>query len=229
MGLGPRLQAAALWIWHAPGLFQAGLTNKSIHQLQHLSFLVSALLFWWVLVYGRQGVRGYGSGVLSVFTTALHSGALGALLTFAVVPCYQAYQGDVAFWGVTAWEDQQLAGLMMWVPAGILHLCAGLGLLAGGLHALEAKEPQRKRCERPQRRTARNEQPSTPRRRQGTVARMLLGGSLVTLIQQGFHSLLTGCMLAFLTGRPARTYGLDTWFIQDPTNRRTRTLSGENF
>jgi cytochrome c oxidase assembly factor CtaG len=49
------LHAMALWIWHAPGLFQAALKSEPIHVLQHLSFLVFALLFWWALIHGRQG------------------------------------------------------------------------------------------------------------------------------------------------------------------------------
>jgi putative membrane protein len=77
------LQAVALWIWHAPRLFQAAHESEPIHALQHLSFLVTALLFSWALIHGRQGLMGCGPAVLYVFTTSRHSGALGDLLTFA--------------------------------------------------------------------------------------------------------------------------------------------------
>jgi Cytochrome c oxidase caa3 assembly factor (Caa3_CtaG) len=138
------LQAGALWIWHVPSLFQAAFESASIHALQHLSFLVSALLFWWALIHGRQGVRGHGAAVLSVFTTSLHSSALGALLTSAVAPWYPTYQGNTALWGVTPVEDQQLAGLIMWVPTSALYLCAGLGLCARWLHASDVRELQQR-------------------------------------------------------------------------------------
>lgn len=61
------LHAVALWIWHVPGLFQAALESTRVHALEHLSFLGSALLFWWALIQGRQGSLGYGAAVLWVF------------------------------------------------------------------------------------------------------------------------------------------------------------------
>jgi putative membrane protein len=81
--------------------------------------------------------------VLYVFTTSMHSGALGALLTFAPVPWYPAYAGKAAAWGLTPLEDQQLAGLVMWVPAGVAYLLASLALFARWLHGLEARDRQR--------------------------------------------------------------------------------------
>ncbi|HYJ47760.1 MAG TPA: cytochrome c oxidase assembly protein, partial [Pyrinomonadaceae bacterium] len=77
------IHAIALWVWHVPALFDATLTSDFVHTLQHLSFLGSALLFWWALIHGRRGLMGYGAAVLYMFTTSVHSGALGALITFA--------------------------------------------------------------------------------------------------------------------------------------------------
>jgi putative membrane protein len=133
------LQAVALWIWHAPGLFQGALASRSVHTLPHLSFLVSAVLFWWALIRGRQGVMGCGAAVLYVFTTSAHSTTLGALLTFAPFPWYPVYANTAAAWGLTSLEDQQLGGLLMWVPGGVLYLIAGLALLAGWLRAAEGR------------------------------------------------------------------------------------------
>src|SRR5581483_4240811 len=65
------IHALVLWLWHAPALFQATLESDPVHAAQHLSFLVSALLFWEALVYGRDGRMGYGAAVLYVFTTAV--------------------------------------------------------------------------------------------------------------------------------------------------------------
>jgi putative membrane protein len=124
------LHAAALWLWHLPGPYQAALRGEGMHTLQHASFLGTGLLFWWTVVHGREGRMGYGASVFYLFATAMHSGALGALLTFAPRPLYPAYEGGAAAWGLTALEDQQLAGLIMWIPAGVSYVVAGLIVLA---------------------------------------------------------------------------------------------------
>ncbi|HEV7859214.1 MAG TPA: cytochrome c oxidase assembly protein [Pyrinomonadaceae bacterium] len=133
------IHAVALWVWHVPLLFQATLTNEWIHTLQHLSFLLSALLFWWSLIHGRQGLMGYGAATLYVFTTSVHSGLLGALLTFASSVWYPSYIGLTTSWGLTPLEDQQLGGLIMWIPAGLVYIFAGLALFAGWLRESEAR------------------------------------------------------------------------------------------
>jgi cytochrome c oxidase assembly factor CtaG len=133
------LHGLALWIWHLPALYQAALRDEFLHALQHLSFFGSAALFWWALIHGRFGRLGYGAAVLWVFTTSLHSGVLGALLTFAPRLWYPIYQARTGEWGLSALEDQQLAGLIMWVPAGALFIVLGLGLFAAWLGEAERR------------------------------------------------------------------------------------------
>jgi putative membrane protein len=123
------IHAAALWVWHAPPLFQATLRSDWIHSAQHISFLGSALLFWWSLFYA-QGRSAYGASVMYIFTTAIHTSILGALLTFSSTVWYPAYVHGTQAWGLTPLEDQQIGGLIMWVPAGIVYLAAGLGTFA---------------------------------------------------------------------------------------------------
>jgi putative membrane protein len=137
------LHAALLWAWHHPALFQATLTSEAVHALQHAAFLGSALLFWWALVHGRPGPMGYGLAVLYLFTTALHSGLLGGLLTFARSPWYPAYARTTADWGLTPLEDQQLGGLIMWIPAGLVYVAAGLFLFAGWMRESERRALRR--------------------------------------------------------------------------------------
>jgi putative membrane protein len=79
------------------------------------------------------------AAVFYLFATAMHSGALGALLTFAPSPWYPAYEGATAAWGLTPLEDQQLAGLIMWIPAGLSYLVAGLALTAAWLREAERR------------------------------------------------------------------------------------------
>lgn len=131
------IHAVVLWTWHVPALFQATRDSESIHALQHTSFLFSALLFWWAVLHGRQRALGFGAAVLYMFTTALHSGLLGALLTFARSVWYPIYNETTQTWGLTPLDDQQLGGLIMWIPAGVVYIIAGLALFAGWLREAE--------------------------------------------------------------------------------------------
>lgn len=124
------LQAVALWLWHAPRLFDLALARPGWHVVQHLSFLVTALLFWWAVLHGRSGERKIGVAVGCLFFTATVSGALGALMAFSSSPWYAAYAAHgMNPYGLTPAEDQQLAGLLMWIPGGLVHALAGLALL----------------------------------------------------------------------------------------------------
>jgi cytochrome c oxidase assembly factor CtaG len=133
------IHAAALWMWHVPFLFQATIDNDIVHTLQHLSFLLSALLFWWAVIHGRQRAAAYGMAVLYLFTTAMHSGLLGVLITVAGHVIYPAYEHTTQSWGLTPLEDQQLGGLIMWIPAGIVYVAAGLILFAAWLRESERR------------------------------------------------------------------------------------------
>ncbi|RJF95945.1 cytochrome c oxidase assembly protein [Noviherbaspirillum saxi] len=114
-----------LWSWHSPSLFQAGVESAAMHTAQHVSFLLSSLLFWSSLS-GSASQLHRGGAVLYVLTTAIHTGMLGALLTFSPRSWYPVYAGRSTEWGLTLLEDQQLGGLIMWVPAGFAFVIAGL-------------------------------------------------------------------------------------------------------
>lgn len=125
------LHALALWMWHAPRLFDAALRNEGIHILQHASFLSTALLFWWSVLGGDpRSDRGGGFALVSVFTTMLHTSALGALLTFATAAWYAPYVIAGGAMGLSPIEDQQIGGLVMWVPGATTYLIVGLVLVA---------------------------------------------------------------------------------------------------
>ena len=135
------LYMSALWVWHLPLLYEAALRSEFIHFLEHGCFLAAAVLFWWTLA--RCPLRGrlsYGAGILYVFTTALHSGLLGSLLTFTPRLWYPIYAASTPGWGLTPLEDQQLAGVTMWVPMGIIYTIAALALLGVWLQVMERKE-----------------------------------------------------------------------------------------
>ena len=123
------LQLATLFAWHLPAWFDSAVTHAGVHALQHASFLTAALCFWWAVRSGapaRASSRAAsGIALVCMFVTTLATGALGALLTFASMPWYRAY-ADGAAWGLSALEDQQLGGLLMWVPGGVAYLAAAL-------------------------------------------------------------------------------------------------------
>lgn len=121
------IHGGLIWLWHVPAFFNAATADPLLHALQHLCFFGSAVLFWWALL----ARRGEGQAVAYLFLTLLHTGALGALLTFSRVAWYAA-PGPLPF-GLTALEDQQLGGLIMWVPGSVAYLGAALALAAGWL------------------------------------------------------------------------------------------------
>jgi putative membrane protein len=140
------LHALAIWLWHLPSWYQATLESEGIHTLQHLSFILSALLFWWSLLRVRQDRLGRPTAVIYLFTTAVHTTLLGAFLTFSTRLWYPLYSESTAPWGLTPLEDQQLAGLIMWIPGGVAYLLAALAVAGSWLkEPLRALPPERAR------------------------------------------------------------------------------------
>jgi putative membrane protein len=140
-GVAWALHGAALWLWHAPALFEAALRSEAIHYLQHVSLLATALLFWASILPRRADARTRLVGVFSLFTTSMHMTLLGALLTLSPTVWYASYAAVAAPAGLSALEDQQIAGLIMWVPAGLVYVAAALGLCAAVLRG-DGRRPQ---------------------------------------------------------------------------------------
>lgn len=123
------IHALGLWGWHVPVLFNAGLMNTWVHALQHLCFLLISLIFWYALFRPRRQTSAFG--VVYLFTTAIHTGMLGALLTLSPRVWYLPYLATAPHWGFAPLDDQQLGGLIMWIPAGVVFIGVGLWSLAG--------------------------------------------------------------------------------------------------
>jgi cytochrome c oxidase assembly factor CtaG len=124
------LHAVALWAWHAPPLFESALAHSGVHTLQHASFLGTALIFWWSILGEGAVRRGSGHAMLSLFTTMVHTGALGALITLSPGVWYPSYVEPTSALGMEPLGDQQLGGLVMWVPASLAYLIGAL-IVAG--------------------------------------------------------------------------------------------------
>ncbi len=130
------VHALALWAWHVPVLFEASVRSDLVHTAQHLSFFGTALAFWWALVRPGASRATHGLAALYIVTTAMHTAVLGALLTLAPNVWYAVYVDTAPAWGLSALEDQQLGGLIMWVPAGFVYLGIALALFAAWLRDL---------------------------------------------------------------------------------------------
>lgn len=125
------LHGVAIWAWHVPALFEAALARGVLHYAQHACFFGTGLLFWWVLLPRSGREQAYGSAVMHLFFTSLHTGLLGVLLLVSPRLWYPVNAAGAKLWNLSPLEDQQLAGLVMWVPAGLIY--GGAALLLAGL------------------------------------------------------------------------------------------------
>lgn len=119
------LYGVVFWAWHAPALYEWALGHEAAHAAEHASFVTVALLLWSSVMHRRSAVA-YGVATFSLFLTALHSGALGALLAVSTRVWYPSYVGSGRYATARALADQQWAGLLMWIPLGIPFIVAGL-------------------------------------------------------------------------------------------------------
>lgn len=119
------LHLAALCFWHLPAPYGWALGNRAVHALEHATFLATAVLFWWAVVQpsGRRRLS-HGASVLYVSLAGVVMGALGAVITFSPSPWYIGHAASTVAWGLTPLQDQQLAGLIMWIPASLVYLVA---------------------------------------------------------------------------------------------------------
>lgn len=135
------VQTVALWAWHAPDPYQGALRSEWLHGLQHASFLGTALFFWWAVIGARRRSL-YGGAVLANFAAALQGVALGAFMTLSGRIWYPFYAERVGG-GLTALEDQQVAGVIMWGPGGAAYLVAAIVLFMAWLGGEEDREARR--------------------------------------------------------------------------------------
>lgn len=128
------LYVGTLWIWHSATLYGAALASEPVHALEHATFVLAAVLFWRVVLSGRRGQRVPGGlGFLLVWGAAMGSILLALLMTFSTEPWYAGYESTTRSWRLDHLEDQQLAGVIMWVPAGVIHVGVALALFASWL------------------------------------------------------------------------------------------------
>jgi putative membrane protein len=136
-----------MWLWHVPGLYDAAVSNRWVHVLEHLCFAAAGLLYWWHLLSPiRSRLRLGGMGpVAYMASTKLLVGMLGILLAFAPELLYDSYDHPGTRWGLTAHDDQQVAGLIMALEQSIVM---GIALAWLFVRMLAESEDEEQRAER---------------------------------------------------------------------------------
>lgn len=138
-----------LWLWHIPALYDAAVTNAGIHLLEHATFLASAVWFWSeVWATARRSRRVQALATLCLAAMIVQGGVLGALLTFAGRSLFTVYDGAG---GLTAIEDQQFAGALMWVPPGFVYATVAVRRFIGWLRVVETDLRRKEHRERERR------------------------------------------------------------------------------
>jgi cytochrome c oxidase assembly factor CtaG len=139
------LYNADFWLWHAPPLYDATLENEAIHILEHLTFIVFGVIAWWPIFSPlEEGLPrlSLGGQILYLFFSGMPTVALGAGLTFSP-PLYAPYISAPRIWGISAVTDQQLGGLIMWIPGNILYIVIMSALFIRWMQKQEAKQMQK--------------------------------------------------------------------------------------
>lgn len=127
------LYVVNFWAWHHPAAYGVALRNAWVHDAEHLAFFLTAILFWWPVINPSPHPRGfipYGFRIVYVLGAALQNTLLSALITLTDRVIYSHYASVPRVWGLTVSEDQMLAGLIMWLPGGMMYMATILILVA---------------------------------------------------------------------------------------------------
>ncbi len=143
------LYIAVIWAWHIPAAYDLAVRHSGIHLLEHLSFLVAGSLYWWHLlspIRARLRLDGMGP-VVYMASTKLFVGALGMGLAFAPAALYPYYAHLPRVWGISARDDQGIAGLIMAVEQSLVMGVAIVVLFVRALAESERAQQRRERYE----------------------------------------------------------------------------------
>jgi len=117
------IHVVIFWFWHAPPIYEVAGTNPWAYWTMQLTLLGSAVWLWQRVFDPSEKT---GSVLMALLATTIQMGLLGALLTFAPNALYDIHFLTTLPFGLTPLQDQQLAGLIMWVPAALPYLAAAL-------------------------------------------------------------------------------------------------------
>lgn len=126
------LWMAAFYVWQWPPFFDPTVQVEWIDDFQHIVLLITSLFFWWMAFdpRGRPGAVRYGVRVVAVLATLFPNILIGAYITFTPRDLYQAYDVAGRIWGVSRALDQQIGGLLIWVPGSMMTVIGALIVFA---------------------------------------------------------------------------------------------------
>ncbi|MDR7193616.1 cytochrome c oxidase assembly protein [Luteimonas terrae] len=138
LGAATLVHVTTMWLWHLPAATAATLASESLHRAMLASALLAGLWFWSAVLHRlRTRDGGAAGGFVALVTAMVLMGFLGAMLTFSPRLLYPAYTDRALLAGLDALRDQQLAGLLMWVPSGLPYLVVGMCLVVALLRNVQ--------------------------------------------------------------------------------------------
>lgn len=137
------LYVTTLWLWHLPGAYQGALLARSLHAGEHAMFLALACVFWASVLPAPGGAHRRAGAVAALLGASFAIGGLGALMALSPAPWYPSYVAIAAATGADALRDQQLAGVIMWMPMGAVHAGAALFVASRWLAPAVRRDPPR--------------------------------------------------------------------------------------
>jgi cytochrome c oxidase assembly factor CtaG len=141
------LYGGVMWFWHIPAMYDAALEHAGLHVLEHLMFSFAGGLYWWHIlspIRARMRLTGLGPAGY-MLSSKLFLGLLGVVLTFAPESFYAFYERQPDFWGLSAHDDQAIAGAIMALEQGLVM---GIALAYLFIKLLGESERDEQRAER---------------------------------------------------------------------------------
>jgi putative membrane protein len=113
-------------LWHMPAFYEAAMRHHPLHIVQHLVFIATAVVMWWPVLSPVPELprASYPGQLLYLFLLGIPMSIVGALITLADTPLYPFYVAAPRVWGLSPLDDQQIGGLIMWVPGGLVFWIA---------------------------------------------------------------------------------------------------------
>ena len=129
--------------WHDPTAYNAALSSDLVHDLEHVTFFATAMLFWWLVIGAGPRLRSLSRGArlaLLVVTVPVNMAA-GVVIAFASQPIYTYYTTVPRLWGITVMLDQMIGGVIMWIPGSMMYLLAALIIISRLIQTEADKQP----------------------------------------------------------------------------------------
>lgn len=146
MGTSWMIFTATFWLWHDPAAYQAALRNELIHDFEHLTFFLTAMLFWWHIIAAAPHIHkrySYGARIGLVLLTIIPNEVLAVFISLSETVVYPYYETVPRVWGIDVMTDQAIGGVIMWIPGGMMYALTAILLFVASSRA--EKEDRKKK------------------------------------------------------------------------------------